>query len=531
MKAIHRTAFGIFAAVIVLFAALAVFVARRTSVMMAEEAERTVKSVVKETTARINQQLLGVETVTRNFAWVVSEHLAEPDSMYRITQKIVENNEFIAGSFIAFEPGFYKARARLYAPCSYVSTNGQVRSLLLQHDYPAQEWYCSTKKDRRARWCEPYLDENLGGKMCTFSIPLTNETGEVYAVLGTTISLARMTEHVSTICPYPQSYAVMTSHAGNYLVMPPQGQTFERGEETITIREKTDNGWVVAVVCPMEKILSGAHELVSFVVAFSAVGLLIIIIGSWIHSTRIQRESALRERMANELDIARQIQVEIVPKEFPVHLHAALIPFRGVGGDVYDFIRRDGRTYLLIGDASGSGIPAAIFSFVARMAFRTVCGTEDDPGRILARINDTLFRGNGQDLFLTAFVGVFDETSGELRYCCAGQNPPVAVEPDGTVRVLEARHQAPLGVSDTTTYEAQVEAVGKGAKILVFTDGIVRRERADRACFGEERLLAFLSGCGASSVSETVGGLLKAQDDFAGGAEQTDDIAVVAFGH
>ena len=79
MKAIHRSALGIFAAVIVLFAALAVFVARRASVMMTAEAERTVKSVVKETTTRINQQLLEVETVTRNFAWVVGEHLEDPD--------------------------------------------------------------------------------------------------------------------------------------------------------------------------------------------------------------------------------------------------------------------------------------------------------------------------------------------------------------------------------------------------------------------------------------------------------------------
>ena len=381
MKAIHRSAFGIFAAVIVLFAALAVFVAHRTSVMMTDEAERTVKSVVKETTVRIDRQLMEVETVTRNFAWVVGEHLEEPDSMYRITRKIVENNEFITGSFIAFEPGFYKLKGRLYAPCSYVSTNGQVRSLLLQHEYPAREWYRATKESRRAHWCEPYFDENLGGKMCTFSFPLTNGTGEVYAVLGATISLKRMTEHVSDICPYPQSYAVMTSHAGNYLVMPPQGRTFERGAETITIRDKADNGWVVSVVCPMEEILSGAHELVFFVVAFSAVGLLIIIVGSWIHSTRIQRESALRERMANELDIARQIQVEIVPKEFPDNIHAALIPFRGVGGDVYDFICKNGRVYLLVGAASGNGIPAAIFSFVARMAFRTACGSENDPGR------------------------------------------------------------------------------------------------------------------------------------------------------
>ena len=272
MKALHRSAFGIFAAVIVLFAALAALVARRTSVMMTAEAERTVKSVVKETTARINQQLLAVETVTRNFAWVIGEHLEDPDCMYRITRKLVENNEYIVGSAVAFAPDFYKEKGRLYAPYSCVSTNGQVESFLLPYDYSVQEWYRVAKESGRARWCEPYFDEGGGGvMMCTFSVPLTNETGQVYAVLTADVSLSGMAEYISSICPYPQSYAVMTSSAGKYLVEPPQGRTLERDESAIAIREKADNGWVVAIVCPMENILKESRRLVAFVVLFAII--------------------------------------------------------------------------------------------------------------------------------------------------------------------------------------------------------------------------------------------------------------------
>ena len=305
MKAIHRSAFGIFAAVIALFAALAVLVARRTSVMMTEEAERTVKSVVKETTSRINQQLLVVETVTRNFAWVVGEQVENPDCAFQITRKLVENNEFIVGSAVAFEPGFYKEKGRLYAPYSCVSTNGQVKSFLLPYDYSAQEWYCMAKESGRARWCEPYFDEGGGGvMMCTFSVPLTNETGQVYAVLTADIPLSGMAEYISSICPYPQSYAVMTSCAGRYLVKPPQGRTLERNEKAIAIREKTDNGWVVAIICPMEDILKESRRLVAFVVLFAVIGLLIIIPISWTHITRLQRESVVREWVSNKLETA-----------------------------------------------------------------------------------------------------------------------------------------------------------------------------------------------------------------------------------
>ena len=305
MKAIHRSAFGIFAAVIVLFAALAVFVARRTSMMMTEEAERTVKSVVKETTARINQQLMGVETVTRNFAWVVGEHLDDPDYMYRITRKLVENNAHIGGSAVAFVPDFYKEKGRLYAPYACVSTNGQLKSFPLPYDYSSRKWYHEAKTSGRACWCEPYFDEGGGGiMMCTFSVPLTNETGQVYAVLTADVSLSGMAEYISSICPYPQSYAVMTSCAGKYLVEPPQGRTLERNEKAIAIREKTDNGWGVAIICPLEDILKETRRLVSFVVLFAVIGLLIIIPISWIHISRLQRESVVREWAANNLEVA-----------------------------------------------------------------------------------------------------------------------------------------------------------------------------------------------------------------------------------
>ena len=530
MKAIHRSSLGIFAAVIVLFSALAVFVANRTDEMMTAEAERTVKSVVKETTTRIDRLMLAVETVVRNSAWIVEEHRQDPDYMSRITQRIIENNKFIVGSAVAFEPNFYREKSRLFAPYSCVTTNGQVQSFLLPYDYPSQAWYRDARESGRDGWCEPYFDEGGAGTMiCTFSVPLKDEKGNVYAVLTADVSLERMTEHIASLCPYPRSYAVLISRTGRYLVMPPQGRTFERDDETVTIREGTDNGWIVAIVCPIKNVLSGARQLVKVVVGFAGIGLLIIILFSWIHSSRLQRESALRERMSNELDIARMIQSEVVPKDFPEGVYAALRPFRGVGGDVYDFVTQGGRICFLIGDVSGSGIPAAIFSFVARMAFRTACETESDPGKIMERINDTLFRGNCNSLFMTAFAGLFDPKTGELRYSCAGLLPPVVVAPDGASRRLEVGHQVPMGVDGGIAYETRSENLGEGERFVAFTDGIVRFERADHVPFGEDRLLDCLSGSEGCTASETVEELLKALDDFAAGAEPTDDVAVIVL--
>lgn len=302
MKAIHGSALGILAAVIALFAVLAVLVAKRTSEMMTEAAERTVRSVVDETAVKVDRQIKAVEAVTRNFAWVVGEHIGEPDYMYRITHELVENNDFIIGSAVAFEPNFYKEKGRMFAPYSCVSTNGQTVSFLLPYDYCSQEWYRGAKDAGRARWCEPYFDEGGAGiMMCTYSVPLTNATGEVYAVLTADVSLEDMTKRIAAICPYPQSYAVMISCAGRYLVMPPQGRTFERSEKTITIRSQTDNGWVISIVCPIENVLNGARRLVSLLVLFAVLGLLIIVPISWFHISRLQRESIVREWAADKL--------------------------------------------------------------------------------------------------------------------------------------------------------------------------------------------------------------------------------------
>lgn len=287
MKAIHKSSFAIFSAVIALFSALAVVVARNTSSLLAEEAERTVRGVVRETAGRIDRSLMSVEAVVRNLAWVVGEHLDNPDYMYRITQRLVEDNELVVGSAIAFEPNFFKERGRLFAPYSCASTNGQLKSFPLPYDYSSREWYVEARRSGKARWCEPYFDHGGGGvMMCTFSVPVKDDQGRVYAILTADIALAHITELVKSICPYPNSYAVMISPAGHYLVLPPQGRTCERDVAAITLRERTQNGWVVSVVCPMENILSDVRKMVRQVVMFAAVGLLIVILVSLAYASR-----------------------------------------------------------------------------------------------------------------------------------------------------------------------------------------------------------------------------------------------------
>ena len=531
MKALVRSVFSVVGAVVLLFAVLAVFIARSTSEMLVCEAERTVKSVVRETTGRIDRLMTAVETATLNSAWVVGEHLDDPDYMYRITRELVENNDFIVGSAVAFEPNFFRSKGCLYSPYSCIATNGVVKSFPLLYDYPACEWYRGAKDEGRARWCEPYFDEGGGSiMMCTFSVPIRDAKGGIYAVLTADISLERLTEHVAFICPYPGSYAVLISGKGEYIVKPPQGRVAERDGETITIRNQTKNGWSVAIVCPMKNILSGSRQLMSRILVFATLGLVLIVLIAWVYSSRLQRATAQRERIASELGTARVIQSDFLQKDFPENVHAMLRPAREVGGDLYDFVRRGDRLYFIISDASGKGVPAALFSFVAVTIFRTSCRMDLNPGEIIERINEALVRNNATSMFVRVFAGVLDMGTGELSYGCAGNNPPVIIPPDGQARLLEVKRQPPTGAVEGASYAVQTARIEKGSKIVVYTDGVTGAECAEHGRFGDGRLLRFAAGCAAASVSDTVVGLLKSVDEFVDGVDQSDDIAILAIG-
>ena len=531
MKTLLKSTFNIVAAVVVLFALIAIVVAKNTSALMVAEAERTVRSVVKNTTGRIDRLMTGVESAVANQKWVIGEHLDDPDYMYRITRELVENNEYIVGSTVAFRPGFFKSKGRLYSPYSCRSANGKTESFTLPYEYPEYEWYKVASESGKARWSEPYFDEG-GGQvdMSTFSMPIYDSRTNFLAIFTADISLEQLKAHVASICPFPNSYAVMRSAQGRPLVDAPKNRRVGDGGETITIRDTADNGWTVEVVCPVEEILRGAQQLVIRIIIFSALGLVMIFIVAWIYSSRLQRSVALRERMAGELNTARSIQSDILPKDFTDSVYALLRPAREVGGDLYDFVKKGDRLSFIIGDASGKGVPAALFSFMASTVFRMACDMGLGAGEIAGRINQVLSHNNEMSMFVTAFVGVLDLKTGELEFGCAGHNAPVVISPDGTVRLLPLHRDPPTGAVVGKYFRSQTARIEPGSRLLVYTDGVTEAERSDHAQFGDGRLLEYAAACGGRGVREIADGLLGRVDEFVAGAEQSDDITIMAIG-
>jgi sigma-B regulation protein RsbU (phosphoserine phosphatase) len=238
--------------------------------------------------------------------------------------------------------------------------------------------------------------------------------------------------------------------------------------------------------------------------------------------------TAANERLSSELGIARTIQSNVLSRRAPPYLGAILRPAREVGGDFYDFQEKDGNLYFAIGDASGKGIPAALFAFLADAGFRLSADMGLSPDEIVRRINALICKDNDTCMFVTLFVGRLDLATGELEYCNAGHPPLVSVKPDGTAEPLAANRNVAAGVVEGFRYMSQTAEFAPGTRLLVYTDGVTEAERKDHAQYGENRLLAFASAHAKDAPAELVESMLRELDEFAAGAEQSDDITALA---
>ena len=530
MKPVKRVNFAVVAVTAVLFLAIAAFVAFSTSQMMESEARNTVENVVQATVGRIDRLMASVESAVENSDWIVAEHLDDPEYMFKITGELVQNNPVIVGSTIAFEPNFFPSMGYYYSTFSYKGADGRVKRIRQGGEdfkYHEMDWYRIPKEAKAPSWCEPYFDK--GGAevmMSTYSLPLKDNSGKVYAVLTADVSLEELTRHVAAIRPYPNSYATLLSQKGKPLVDAPEDAS--ASSDTVKIVGKANNGWTMELICPLSNILQGSRVLVRRIALFSIVGLGLIFFVSWSFSTRLQRATMANERLSSELSIARTIQSSVLNRRVPPCLGAVLRPAREVGGDFYDFHVQDGVLYFSIGDASGKGIPAALFAFLASAGFRLSADMGLPPDEIAARVNALLCKGNDTCMLVTLFAGRLELATGKLEYCNAGHPPLVVVRPDGTSEFLAAKRNVAAGVMEGYRYAKETVTFAPGTRLLIYTDGVTEAEQKDHAQYGDKRLLAFMSAHAKDAPVDLIDGLVRDLDEFTAGAEQSDDVTALA---
>ena len=268
------------------------------------------------------------------------------------------------------------------------------------------------------------------------------------------------------------------------------------------------------------------------------VGLLILglamIVFLMVRSARNMKElgeiTAVKERMENELEIAKGIQMSMIPKIFPsypergdIDIFASIVPAKEVGGDLFDFFIMDEKLYFCIGDVSGQGVPASLVMAVTRSLFRTLAAHEKSPGRIVTAMNESMSDMNESTMFVTFFCGVLDMKTGHLRYCNAGHNAPVLLNTAKTP--LPVVSNVPLGIVAGTAFQEQETDLKYDDTLFLYTDGVTEAENAKHELFGEERMINALSELKGSKAH--LEEMQKAISDFVGNAPQSDDITML----
>jgi hypothetical protein len=240
-------------------------------------------------------------------------------------------------------------------------------------------------------------------------------------------------------------------------------------------------------------------------------------------------ELADRVVVRDELEVARELQRELLPPEGPdLAGYDFAFSYRTantIGGDYYDFLElEDGKLVLVVGDASGHGIAAGLLMAIASSALRLGFDTASDPVAAAALVNRALCRTGGRRAFMTLFCGVLEPPSGRLRYVCAGHPFPLLRRADGEIIEL-GTGALPLGMHLETVLESHDEVIEAGDTLLLYSDGVVETLDAEGESYGFERLDRGLAQGGASR--EIHDRILSELDRFRGDAPVYDDRSLV----
>jgi serine phosphatase RsbU (regulator of sigma subunit) len=257
-------------------------------------------------------------------------------------------------------------------------------------------------------------------------------------------------------------------------------------------------------------------------------------IGSTLRQLLLEQERIERERIEQELRLARRIQQASLPKEVPSLAGWQISPYyqpaREVGGDFYDFFDlEEGRVGVVVGDATGKGMPAALVAEATSNMLRAVAQAlgSSSPGKVLAQVNETLVARIPPNMFVTCFYGVLDPKSGSFTYANAGHDLPHVRHGDGDAVELRARGM-PLGLMPSMSYEEKEIVLRAGEAALFYSDGLVEAHDPKGEMFGFPRLRTLVAE--HDDERSLVDSLLEELYSFTGeGWEQEDDITLLTL--
>lgn len=525
---------------------------------------------------KIRFLLESVEKALQNHMDDIERSLPYPDSLFSLTRRIVEQNPDFDGCCIAMIPDYYPEKGRLFQPCSYRDGKNIDTYLydVKKYDYTKIDYFNYAVNNDTAYWSEPYSDpDDPSATLVTYNFPV-HQNDRVVGLVGVDLDAAWLGTVLNSHHQYPSSYDLLLSGNGKLICGPNAAEvkhqevkdmvamindsTLERspshsGKSTIlTFIDKEDGAkgyvfyntrksiapWQIAIISYDDEVFAPLIHIRRINGLLALVGLLILsfIVMRTVKSIyKLRDANAEKQRIDDELMIAKTIQMEMVPETYPpfperndLDLYGSLVPAKMVGGDLYDFFIRDEKLYFCIGDVSGKSVPAALVMAVTHSLFRSISSHESHPARIMQNINESLCRGNETNMFVTFFIGVLDLPTGIMRYCNAGHNPPFIIKGD-VVEALPAKANLPLGVMDDMDYMLQQVDIEPETMIVLYTDGLTEAKNTERKQFGLDRTHEVLKECHDATAEQLIQATTQKVNAFVNGAEPSDDLTLLAI--
>jgi sigma-B regulation protein RsbU (phosphoserine phosphatase) len=522
----------------------------------------------------------GASMAVFNEMWHVKRHLDDPDYMEKLLYNLVESeSDIIVGAAIAFRPNHFPQKGYWYEPYArqWDDTVSVTQIGSPEHDYFSREIYQTAIKGDTLKWNNPYMDnEGAQAMVSTYAIPISDEQGEPVAVLAIDISTEWISETVNSVKWHPSSFTMALTQEGKLIARAPDSLCSEtkahkivemindstvekeskingratgfefydeekgRSGRVYYARKRAEPKWVLVTVCYEDEAFGELNKMRKNVMWMALAGLLIV--GLIVHlfsknAGKLHETQMKQERIGNELQIARNIQIQMLPRESRIErndikVHGSLTPAREVGGDLYDFFIRNEKLFFCIGDVSGKGVPSAMVMSVTHSLFRSFSLTENNPAHILQNMNRISCQGNDSSMFVTLFLGVLDLPTGRLHCCNAGHDLPILLA-NGKIEQLKCKANLPLGVFEQTKYKEEEVMLPPSSTLFIYTDGLTEA-KGHAGFFGLPRVKETLNqlwGNPAFSPQWLIEQITAEVNRFAEGVEQSDDLTMLAISY
>ncbi|MBQ2042826.1 MAG: SpoIIE family protein phosphatase [Firmicutes bacterium] len=244
-----------------------------------------------------------------------------------------------------------------------------------------------------------------------------------------------------------------------------------------------------------------------------------------------------KERIGAELNVATQIQADMLPRIFPAFpernefdLFASMAPAKEVGGDFYDFfLVDDDHIALVMADVSGKGVPAALFMVIAKTLIKNRALLGESPATVLKNVNEQLCEGNEAELFVTVWLAVIEISTGKGMAANAGHEHPVLRRAGGRYELVTYRHSPAVATMEGIRFREHPFELHPGDSLFVYTDGVPEATNSKDELFGNDRMLEALNSEPDAVPEQLLKNVRSGIDTFVGDAPQFDDITMLGF--